>query len=98
MTTEERERALAWVNRHWTNKACPFHGPTHWRVDETLAEVRTFGRGALIVGGGVYPLVVVTCSICGYAVFVNALVAGVLQPEPEGHASVEEGANESGAS
>jgi hypothetical protein len=38
---------------------------------------------AFTVGGGVYPLFVITCMVCGYTVFVNALVSGILS-RPEG--------------
>jgi hypothetical protein len=42
--------------------------------------------GGLVVGGPVYPFLVVTCSQCGYTVFVNALKAGILKP-PQGAVS-----------
>ena len=38
--------------------------------------------GGLVVGGPVYPLVVVTCATCGYTVFVNAIKVGIVQAEP----------------
>jgi hypothetical protein len=43
-----------------------------------------FAGGGIVIGGraAVYPLLVVTCTRCGFSVFVNALVAGIL-PRPE---------------
>lgn len=84
-TPEQWQKAVDWVNQHWTRNECPFHGPTKWQLEPTIGEVRAFTGGGLMVGGGagVFPLLVLTCSVCGYAVFLNALVAGiVLRPAP----------------
>lgn len=77
MTPDQHARATNWLNTHWTTPACPFHGATTWGVSETLAEVRNFAAGGIQFGGGVYPLIIVTCQDCGYTVLVNAILAGV---------------------
>jgi hypothetical protein len=81
MTPEQNRKAVAWLSAHWANRNCPIHGATTWNVDKWLGEVRTFGGGSLFVGKGqvIFPLLVVTCGICGYTIFFNAIMAGVVQ-------------------
>ena len=79
MTDEQRQKAADWVNQHWAKKDCPFHGPTNWQLEPVMGEVRTFSGGTLVLGPGtLFPLIVLTCSVCGYSVFVNAVVAGLV--------------------
>ena len=99
MTLEQSQKASAWLNAHWTNRNCPLHGPTLWQLDTWLAEVRAYAGGSLIVGGGqaIFPLLVVTCTKCGYVVFVNAIMAGIVESKsPDTSVSVEPPKNEAG--
>jgi hypothetical protein len=79
LSQRERDVAEAFIRERWTNPLCPFHGPTTWEFDETLAEVRPYyGPGQTILGGGAWPLISVMCGTCGYTVLLNAIKAGVL--------------------
>ena len=58
-----------------------------------MGELATYTGGRLVIGGttSVFPLLVITCSQCGYVVLINAIVAGIFQaegpgPEPEAQA------------
>ena len=82
LTPDQSQRAELWLRTHWSHSACPFHGPTRWEVGNVLAQAMAFSGGGLVVGGPVYPLVVVTCATCGYTVFVNAIKVGIVQAEP----------------
>jgi hypothetical protein len=81
VTPEQEQKALQWITQHWGAAGCPFHGPTNWQIDNHLAQVPVYSARSFLVGGPVYPLIVVTCAICGFTVFVNALRAGVLLPD-----------------
>jgi hypothetical protein len=81
LTPEQLNKAQAWLSAHWINSACPFHGLTTWEVGGVLAQAMAYVGGGLVVGGPVYPFLVVTCSHCGYSVLVNALKIGIVQPE-----------------
>jgi predicted nucleic-acid-binding Zn-ribbon protein len=79
LTPEQIEQAKDWLREHWTRADCPFHGATSWEVGDHLVSTMSYTPGGgITVGGKTYPLIVVTCSHCGYAVFVNAIVAGIV--------------------
>jgi predicted nucleic-acid-binding Zn-ribbon protein len=85
LTEEQNENLAAWLSTHWTKWDCPFHGDTTWSVGEILHGAQAFfPKGAVNVSKS-YPVVVLTCNSCGYTVFVNAIVAGLIprdQSEP----------------
>jgi hypothetical protein len=42
-----------------------------------------FSGSGLHLGGPTYPFVVVSCSVCGFSVLVNAIKAGIVQRPTE---------------
>jgi hypothetical protein len=79
MTEDQSRAAIAWINSRWSNQSCPFHGPTKWGIDTQFTWTPASGApGSLMIGGPVFPFFVVTCAVCGYTVFVNAIRSGVL--------------------
>jgi len=86
MTDEQYTKAVEWVREKWSTDECPFHsGATNWYIDHSIAETPSYAPLAQFTGGVVrYPSIVVICSICGYTVFVNAILAGVLPGVPAG--------------
>lgn len=55
-----------------------------WSVQDKAFEVREFYHGDLVVGRGVViPVIPVVCQNCGNTVLVNAIVAGVVEPDEE---------------
>ena len=81
LTEAERAALQTWLREHWTDLACPFHGRTTWDIGD-LVQTLPYNPGAVVVGGNVYPLVVVTCVQCGFTALVNALIAHILPPAP----------------
>jgi hypothetical protein len=77
LTPEETQVATKWLSDHWGNSACPFHGQTSWEVGHVVMTI-AYGGGDIVLGGPTYPLLTVTCNVCGYTVFVNAIKAGVV--------------------
>lgn len=88
MTPDEQKKAQEWLRTTWKIANCPFHGATSWEVNTLVTQLMPFTGGGLLVGGSVYPALVVTCALCGYTVLVGAVKAGILaqpapaQPEP----------------
>jgi hypothetical protein len=82
LSPEEKQKALDWVNRHWEGRsqACPICGNSQWVIGEHLVQPITLGeKHHLMLGGGPgYPLIQVISIPCGYTVFVNAVIAGVV--------------------
>jgi hypothetical protein len=85
LSDEEYAAAQEWVKTKWTNSLCPFHGVTGWSLGTYIAQasVMTDKPGAVAPRDPVYPLVVVFCTKCGYCVFLNAVLLGIVNPPPE---------------
>ena len=75
-----KDRGMEWLNKNWrTPKACPICNQNNWAVSESLALLPRLVQEKMPVPENlVYPLFLVTCSTCGYTLFFNALVAGLL--------------------
>ncbi len=88
LTPEQLQQAKEWLRTHWSNGNCPFHlGRTNWIVDNSLAAAPIYHigpggiGGTMMIGGPMFPLAVVTCSVCGHTVFVNAILMGLVKPD-----------------
>jgi len=79
------KRVKEWLNQKWKGaKRCPICDRNSWGIGETLVEIREFhGEGLAATGLVVYPLVAVTCGVCGYTLLFNAIVADLVKAEPE---------------
>jgi hypothetical protein len=86
LSEQEKATAFAWLTTHWSNTPCPFHPqrPMRWEIGDVLIQTLPFSGigGGLLLGGQTYPLLPVSCSDCGYTVFVNAIKAGVVIVPP----------------
>ena len=69
------------LNKMWQDKQCPICKNNNWAVGDKLAELREFHQGGLTIGGQVYPLVTLTCNVCGYTLLFNAMRAGLVNPK-----------------
>lgn len=82
LTPEQLQKAQDWLAAHWERLACPFHGPTKWILGDSLVGTVGFRAGGIAIGGPTFPLLVVTCSQCGFTAFLNAIVVGIIPPAP----------------
>jgi len=74
------KRAADWLNTKWQGpKVCPICKNNNWGIPDTLAEVRGFFQGSLVVGGPVFPVLLVTCNVCGHVLAFNAVVMGLVE-------------------
>lgn len=83
LSPQDVEKVRNWLRDHWKNWACPFSHDTNWELGGSLAQAPLFSSGNIVVGGPVYPYVVISCSSCGYTVLINAIKIGIL-PAKEG--------------
>ena len=87
LSDEQQRGVMAWLEQHWTRPHdCPLHGPTTWEVSRVIA-----GAPVMAPDGGfhldrAYPTVPVTCAVCGYSIFINAVKLGLLPSVPAGAA------------
>lgn len=80
----DKAKAKHWLNSKWTQPHnCPICGSDKWSIPEELVELRQFYHGSIVMGGGVYPNIVVICTVCGYTFFMNAVIAGLVDSKSE---------------
>ena len=81
LSVEQRQKLGAWLDSHWTNWDCPFHGDTTWTVGELIGDL----TGHVPVGGPspnqAYPFIPLICEVCGYSVLINVLKVGLVSPQ-----------------
>jgi ribosomal protein S27AE len=97
MTEIDNEKVLAFLKNKWTNPRCPMCGGGGWNVEQGVFELRKFHGGNFIMGGPLIPIIPVSCQNCGNTVFVNAIMAGVVdrdQPSENKTKTKEEVGNE----
>jgi predicted nucleic-acid-binding Zn-ribbon protein len=81
LSPEEGDIFVKWLERYWLTRDCPFHGHTRWEIGD-MVQLTPYAAGTLVVNAPVYPVIVVTCTQCGYTVLVNAKLSGVLPVFP----------------
>ena len=65
----------------WKDPRCPFSGHNQWTVARDYVELRPYFGGSMVVGGTVYPGVMVVCNGCGYMALFSAVKLGLLAKE-----------------
>ncbi len=55
-------------------------GSGPWNIQDSFYQITEFKKGGLVIGGPVLPVIPVICGNCGYTVFVNAILAGLMEP------------------
>lgn len=92
LTGEQIRKARQWLVSKCPEFKCPLCGSKAVEVHERVVELRTFNLGKLVIGGDVFPNILVICEQCGCSTLINAIMAGVIDPssektpsEPENH-------------
>ena len=86
LNTEQQEIFLNKLNSFPHKLVCSVCGSNNWSANDTIFELREFMEGNLIIGGdqSLYPVIPITCNVCGNTHFLNPLKLGLLnQPENE---------------
>lgn len=83
MSSFDTKKLIEHLQKQWMGKTCPMCGIGPWSVSDSVFELRTYQQGNFVVGAGpIVPVIPVTCQNCGNTIFVNALVAKVVDREP----------------
>lgn len=73
---------------------CPLCKHDEWSVGSTILELKEYhGNNLPPKKSAIFPVIPITCDYCGNTYFLNALVAGLIEPNSDGE--TEDGANES---
>ncbi len=89
LSPEQQSRIHKWITDKLFGKipSCPLCYTSNWNIPEHLVQLRPFQGGSIVIGGTVYPCLSVICLNCGYTMLVNAVIAGIVLPEPEGESN-----------
>ena len=84
----------------WTHqRQCPLCKNKKWIPGDNILVIHPYTDPIAIAGGPYYPIVPITCSNCGYTIFINAKILGLSAPKEEGEApSCDDEAQEADAS
>ena len=72
------DRFNSWLQSNRFNlPSCPISHQENWSVAEHVVEFHQYQGGFSSVGS-VYPAVMIICEDCGYTMFINAAIAGLV--------------------
>jgi hypothetical protein len=78
----QQQAAIEWLEQKWTTpKTCPICMSNSWQTSP-VQQLLQFTGGGLVIGGPVVPVFLVVCNVCGYTLAFNAILSGVVKPEP----------------
>jgi len=82
LTLEEKQKVTQWIVEHWSvvTTSCPICGSKDWELSEHLVQPLTFSTGSVLVGGASYPQAMLISKKCGYTMYFNVMVMGIVQP------------------
>lgn len=72
------EKFNDWLQQnHWSLPNCPISRKANWVLAEHIVEFHPYTGSGLVVGGSVYPVLMLICQDCGYTMFINAAIVGL---------------------
>jgi len=78
LTNEDRQKIDVWLKDNWHAGKCPVCNQQNWVLaDHVITPMLYTGVG--ITQGAGYPQIMVICQHCGYTLYFNAVIVGVLQ-------------------
>jgi predicted nucleic-acid-binding Zn-ribbon protein len=83
LTEEQRENVSKRITSYWGDQLfdCPVCRNKHWKINDTIFEMREFSEGKLDIAGKVFPVIIIICDRCGYTITFNAIMLGVVKAE-----------------
>lgn len=87
-----QRRFFDYINAKWERKDCPFHGVTNWEVNSNIGQMPGYKKDGF--ANYTFPVIVMTCSICGFTVPINAIKAGIIPSDQPASAEATETSEE----
>ncbi|MBM3142026.1 MAG: hypothetical protein FJ005_03115 [Chloroflexi bacterium] len=79
LSDDEKKKVVSWLKNKWKEPAvCPYSKDSEWIIGGHLVAPTNYSKVGAVIGGDAYPLVMVICKNCGYTVFLNAVMVGIL--------------------
>jgi hypothetical protein len=85
LTPEQKKAAQARLDAVWLKSArtCPICGSNQWQIADHLVTPVILQDNSLTLGGTSYPQVMVISPKCGYTMYFNAILLGIVPRDPE---------------
>jgi hypothetical protein len=81
LTPDQNSKLLSFIQSKWKPPyVCSCCASNSWNIGQELFQLTQFAGGAMIVGGPLVPVAPLICTNCGNTVLVNAIVAGIVDP------------------
>jgi len=62
---------------------CPLCHKGEWVIGDRVFYLGEFNENAIVIGGQSFPVLPIVCSECGNTLFINAIVAGIVDVKKE---------------
>jgi hypothetical protein len=80
----QKEILIQKLQTVWSEpRDCPICRKNDWTIVDKIYEIREFYEGNFVIGGGgaIFPLIAVVCKVCGYTLFFNAILLGIVKAD-----------------
>jgi len=85
LSSAEKAKIDAWLKEKWQGQAlCPVSKDVKWLIADHLVQPLSIIAGGLAIGGGGYPQAMVICATCGFTMYFNAVLIGLMPTTDEG--------------
>jgi hypothetical protein len=84
LSEDEKVVVQTKINDLWRGSAknCPICGSNKWIIGDHVVEAPIITEGVRGFGAGAYPSVMLISEVCGYTIFFNAVILGVIPRRP----------------
>ncbi|MGO9643214.1 MAG: hypothetical protein ACLPY5_00550 [Candidatus Bathyarchaeia archaeon] len=84
---EFQDKMAEWLSTHWKgDKVCPICKSNSWVIPNEVGEIHELfiaRQDQLGRSLKTYPVITVTCSVCGNTLLFNAFITRIITPSPE---------------
>lgn len=97
LSEEQLTKLKNWISERWKKDGgtCPICSSNDWSVSKHLVAAPLVSPGGRItIGGGpAYPAAQITCGVCGYIIYFNAVIIGLMPSITKKEEQKKEGGN-----
>ena len=82
LSAEDKQKVEEWLKAKWKSPAkCPVSKDNNWIIGDHVVTPMNYAASGAIIGGRVYPQVMLICGTCGHTMLFNAVIIGIFPPE-----------------
>ena len=69
----------AWLDKWPGGKICPVCAENKWIIGDKIVQLLAFSGHDILPAGPVFPVLPITCKVCGYTYLINAVITGAVK-------------------